>query len=224
MNESKCKTQSLQQTGHNTRFPACVTCDNTHYNHLINLLLFIKGSSKECIKAPKSKDTMPNVFNITLRIVSLVSNLWMNAHFWTCAYILTIMSTDKPILFPLLSLSDPRLPFVKQSAAGVLCACIIVFVWVCVLDRRQRVMCVTEVNRGGRVLTVGDRFQGSEVTIGVNRCLPKEQLSVHIKTHPPPHLTLIQLFLGSSSAVFSVCLCVNRKLIELCLPALVAAA
>lgn len=109
---------------------AWVTCDNTDYNHLINLLLFIKGSSKECIKAPKSKDTMPDVF-ITLRIVSLVSNLWMNAHFWTCAYILTIMSTDKPVLFPLLSLSDPRLPFVMQFAAWVLCGCIIVFVCVC---------------------------------------------------------------------------------------------
>lgn len=91
------------------------------------------------------------------------------------------------------------------------CVCLCVFahacVWVCVLDRRQRVTCVTEVNRGGSVLTAGDRFQGSEVTIGVNRCLPKEQLSVHIKTHPAPHLTLIQLFLGSSSAVFSVFMC-----------------
>lgn len=104
------------------------------------------------------------------------------------------------------------------------CLCVFVHACVCVLDRRQRVMCVTEVNRGGSVLTAGDRFQGSEVTIGVNRCLPKEQLSVHIKTHPAPHLTLIQLFLGSSSAVFSVCLCVNCKLIELCLPALVVAA
>lgn len=66
---------------------------------------------------------------------------------------------------------------------------------VCVFSRRWCVKdaCVTEVNGGGRVLTAGDKFQGSEVTIGVNRCLPKEQITIHIKTHPQP--VLIQLFL-----------------------------
>lgn len=62
-----------------------------------------------------------------------------------------------------------------------------------VRSRRRCVkdVCVTEVNGGGRVLTAADRFQGIEVTIGVNGCLPKEQITIHIKTHPQP--ALIQL-------------------------------
>lgn len=41
------------------------------------------------------------------------------------------------------------------------------------------------------MLTAADRFQGTEVTIGVNGCLPKERITIHIKT-PPQHV-LIQL-------------------------------
>lgn len=45
-------------------------------------------------------------------------------------------------------------------------------VHVCVPRDSALKTCVTKVNGGGRVLTAGDRFQGGEVTIGVNRCLP----------------------------------------------------
>lgn len=38
------------------------------------------------------------------------------------------------------------------------------------------------------MLTAGDRFQGSEVTIGVNRWLPKGRITIHIKTRPQPEL------------------------------------
>lgn len=67
-------------------------------------------------------------------------------------------------------------------------------------SRRQCVkdVHVTKVNGGGRVLTAGDRFQGSEVTIGVNRRLPKEGITVHMKT--PPQRALIQLLLRLCSA------------------------
>lgn len=83
---------------------------------------------------------------------------------------------------------------------------------VCLRSRQRCVKdaCVTEVNGGGGVLTAEDRYQGSEVTIGVNGCLPKEQITIHIKTHPQPEL--IQLF---PLLRFWVCLCVNHKLIEL---------
>lgn len=72
----------------------------------------------------------------------------------------------------------------------------------CVRSRRWCVkdVCVTKVNGGGRVLTAGDRFQGREVTIGVNRCLPKEQITIHIKTHPQP--ALIQPLLCLCQVVF----------------------
>ena len=33
----------------------------------------------------------------------------------------------------------------------------------------------------GRVLTADVRFQGGEVTIGVNGCLPKDRITIHIK-------------------------------------------
>lgn len=59
---------------------------------------------------------------------------------------------------------------------------------------------MSKVNRVGRLLTAGDRFQGSEVTIGVNRCLPKERITIHIKTHPQP--ALIQLVLCLCLTVF----------------------
>lgn len=74
-------------------------------------------------------------------------------------------------------------------------------VCVCVCSRQHCVkdVHVTKVNRGGRVLTAGDRFQGSEVTIGVNRCLPKEGITIHMKTHP--QCVLIQLPLRLCSAV-----------------------
>lgn len=82
---------------------------------------------------------------------------------------------------------------------------------VCAPDDTVLKTCVTKVNVGGRVLTAGDRFQGREVTIGVNRRLPKEQITIHIKTHP--QLLLNQVFFCLCLAVFQGVF--SRKLFEL---------